>query len=140
MSDSLVRKWLDLCVLGLATLFLCVIAPQHAAAQAPAAPAPATSTEFGGLVDVYYDFYSTKPAGDAPYRNFDTKHNQFALSMAEVWLAKAPTADSRAGFKLKLNFGPASTNFIHAAEPGGSTFQNIQEAYASYLAAKGLQV
>src|SRR5436190_19576904 len=142
MSDSLVRKWLDLCVLGLATLFLCVIAPQHAAAQAPAAPAPATSTEIGGLVDVYYDYYSTKPAGDAQYRNFDTKHNQFALSMAQVWLAKAPTADSRVGFKFRLNFGPASSNFIHAAEPGGSPYHNIEEAYISYLApaGKGLQI
>jgi hypothetical protein len=107
------------------------------------APATAPSIELGGLVDVYYDFYSTKPSGDAPYRNFDTKHNQFALSMAEVWLAKAPTADSRAGFKLKLNFGPATTSFVHAAEPGGAqVFQHVQEAYASYLApaGKGLQI
>ena len=62
--------------------------------------------------------------------------------MAEVWLTKAPTADSRVGFKLKLNFGPATSNFIHAAEPGGSPYQNIQEAYVSYLApaGKGLQI
>jgi hypothetical protein len=41
-----------------------------------------------------------------------------------------------------LHFGPASSNFIHSAEPGGSPYQNIQEAYASYLApaGKGLQV
>jgi hypothetical protein len=103
--------------------------------------APAASTELGGLVDVYYDFYSTKPTGDAQYRNFDTKHNQFALSMAEVWLAKGPTADSRAGFKARLNFGPAASNFINAFEPGGSPYQNIEEVYASYLApvGKGLQ-
>jgi hypothetical protein len=117
------------------------LAAGRAGAQTPA-PAPASGTDIGGLVDVYYDFYSTKPTGDAPYRNFDTKHNQFALSMAEIWLGKAPTADSRAGFKFKLNFGPASSNFIHAAEPGGSALQNIQEAYASYLApaGKGLQI
>ena len=109
----------------------------------PAAPAPPPpSIEIGGLADLYYDYYSTKPSGDATFRNFDTRHNQFALSMAQVWLAKAPTADSRIGFKFKLNFGPASSNFIHAAEPGGSPYQNIQEAYISYLApaGRGLQV
>jgi hypothetical protein len=117
----------------------CLAVPRQASAQAAgsAPAAAASSTEFGGLVDVYFDFYSTKPAGDAPFRNFDTKHSQFALTMAEVWLAKAPSADSRAGFKVKLNLGPASTNFIHAAEPGGQVFQNIQEAYASYLAPAG---
>src|SRR5436190_4207645 len=108
----------------------------------PAAPAAASSIELGGLVDVYYDYYSTKPDGDALYRNFDTKHNQFALSMAQAWLAKAPTESSRIGFKFKLNFGPASSKFIHAYEPGGSPYDNIQEAYVSYLApaGKGLQI
>jgi hypothetical protein len=112
-----------------------------AQAQTPA-PAAAPSLEVGGLVDVYYDWYSTKPTGDAQYRNFDTKHNQFALSMAQAWLAKAPTESSRVGFKFKLNFGHASSNYIHAFEPGGSTYDNIQEAYVSYLAptGKGLQI
>jgi len=113
-------------------------APARAQAPAPAAP----GVDVGGLVDVYYDFYSTKPVDDALYRNFDTKHNQFALSMAEVWLGKTPTADSRAGFRFKLNFGPAA-RLIHGAEPGDhEVFQNIQEAYASYLApaGKGLQI
>jgi hypothetical protein len=113
-----------------------------AAAQTP--PPVPPSMEVGGLVDVYYDYYSTKPdvSGVATYRNFDTKHNQFALSMAEVWLAKAPTASSRVGFKFKLNFGPAATDYIHCCEPGGSAYQNIQEAYASYLApvGNGLQI
>jgi hypothetical protein len=126
------------------------VSPRGAAAQtppasappAPAAAAPAASTEIGALVDAYYDYYSTKPTGNAPFRNFDTLHNQFAFSMAEVWLTKAPTADSRVGFKLKLNFGPATSNFIHSTEPGGTPYQNIQEAYASYLApaGKGLQL
>ena len=111
---------------------------QAAPPPPPPPPPPATaSTEIGGLADLYYDYYSTKPTGDALYRNFDTKHNQFALSMAQVWLSKAPTASSRIGFKFKLNFGHASTNYIHASEPGGSTYQNIQEAYVSYLAPAG---
>ena len=100
------------------------------------------NTELGGLVDVYYDYNFNKTAGDAPLRNFDTKHNQFAFSMAEVWLSKTPTADSRAGFNIKLNFGPA-TSIIHSYEPGGAEiFKNIQQGYLSYLApaGKGLQI
>ena len=126
-----------------------------ATAQAPAAdPAPAAAaaqgeskgfwegTELGGLIDVYYDYYSTKPEGDALYRLFDTKHNQFNLNMAEVWLAKAPTADSRAGFKLRATAGSAAA-LINAFEPGGpELLKNVEEAYVSYLApvGKGLQL
>lgn len=129
--------------IALSGFVLAVMATSAWAQTPPAAPAPTLpSTELGGLVDVYYDYYSTKPSGDAPFRNFDTKHNQFALSMAQVWLAKAPTADSRIGFKFKLNFGHAATNYIHFAEPDKTPYQNIQEAYISYLApmGKGLQI
>jgi hypothetical protein len=100
------------------------------------------STEIGGLLDVYYDYYSTQPSGDAQYRNFDTKHNQFNLSMAEIWIAKAPTSDSRAGLKLRGTVGSAA-NLINAYEPGGADFlKNLEEGYVSYLApvGKGLQV
>jgi hypothetical protein len=139
-----VRKREFSIALGLSAFLLCAALPRLASAQTPPTPpaAPAPSTEIGALVDVYYDFYSTKPTGNAPYRNFDTKHNQFALSMAELWLDKTPTADSRTGYKLKLSFGPATTEFIHAAEPGAAALQNIQEAYLSYLApaGKGLQI
>src|SRR5438093_9709913 len=57
-----------------------------APAAAPAAPPPEQKsdvtvffkgTEIGGLVDAHYDWYSTKPEGDAQFRNFDTRHNQF---------------------------------------------------------------
>ena len=121
-------------------------APAAAAvsAQAPAGGGTTffQSTEFGGLVDAYYDWYSTKPSGNAPLRNFDTKHNQFSFSMVELWVAKAPTADSRTGFNLKLNFGPATSEIIHATDPGGAgILQNVQQAYVSYLApaGKGIQ-
>ena len=110
------------------------------AEQAPAGGGPMTfleSTEIFGLVDAYYDWYSTKPSGDAPLRNFDTKHNQFGLSLLEFGLAKIPTADSRGGFRLDLDYGP-TTAMVHAVEPGGAAiFQNIQQAYMSYLAPAG---
>jgi hypothetical protein len=129
------------------------------AAQSPAAtPAPAAApapppeqksevpaffrgTEFGGLVDAYFDWFSTKPSGDAQYRNFDTQHDQFRLSMAQIWLAKAPTSDSRAGYKIKLSGGPATT-LVQAFEPGSTpVLENIEEGFISYLVpvGKGLQ-
>jgi hypothetical protein len=134
-----------------------VVAGQPAAADAPAAtppPAPPPDpksdfatflrgTEVGGLIDAHYDWFSTRPDGDAPYRNFDTRHDQFRVSMAQIWITKTPTADSRAGFKAKLSVGPATT-IVQSLEPGGSpaVLQNIEEGYISYLAplGKGLQV
>jgi hypothetical protein len=106
-----------------------------AAQQTPANPDAGVlnffrSTEFGGLVDVHYHWYSTKTPGI--YRNFDVAHNQFTVSMAQLWLAKAPTEDSKVGFKAKLNFGPAA-RMIHFAEPD-SPLLWVQEAYASYMA------
>ncbi|HYT68520.1 MAG TPA: porin [Vicinamibacterales bacterium] len=126
--------------------------PDPAAPAAAAAPAPAPETkpelpaffrgtEFGGLVDAHYDFFSTKPESDAQYRNFDTRHDQFRVAMAQIWLAKAPTATSRAGYKVKLSVGPATT-LVQSFEPGSSpVLQNIEEGFISYLApiGKGLQ-
>ena len=119
-----------------------------APAPAPAAAEPAPEafsffrgTEIGGLVDARYTWFSTRQDGDALYRNFDTRHNQFGLSMAQLWLAKAPTAASRAGFKVKLSVGPATT-IVQSLEPGSSTvLDKIEEGYISYLAplGKGLQ-
>jgi hypothetical protein len=122
------------------------------AADDPVTPPPADppsdiaaffrGTELGGLVDARYTWFSTKPEGDAQFRNFDTRHNQFGLSMAQLWLAKAPTADSRAGFKVKLSVGPATT-IVQSLEPGSSgVLQNIEEGFVSFLApiGKGLQI
>ena len=53
-----------------------------------------------------------------------------------------PTAGSRAGFRLDLDYGPTAAT-VHAAEPGtNGVFQNIGQAYLSYLApaGNGLQV
>lgn len=118
-------------------------ASEAAGGQPPANPDAGVlnffrSTELGGFVDVYYNFYSTKTNG--AYRNFDVEHNAFTPAAAQVWLAKAPTADSRVGFKTKLAFGPAA-KMVHFAEPD-SPLEEVQEAYVSYLApaGKGLQV
>jgi hypothetical protein len=122
--------------------------PVMAAAQSPPPDPPASDlaaffkrTEIGGLLDAQFSWYSTKPQGDAPFRNFDTRHNQFRVSMAQLWIAKAPAPDSRAGFKVRLSVGPATT-IVQSLEPGSpAVLQNIEEGFVSYLAplGKGLQ-
>src|SRR5581483_2531955 len=99
------------------------------------------SFELGGLLDGYYDYYSTKPDGDASYRNFDVRHDAPRLSMGEVWLNKAPTGDSRVGMSLKL-IGGHSATMINSLEPGTTNLKYIEQAYGSYLLpiGKGLQV
>src|SRR5262249_43070040 len=118
--------------------------------QAPAAPADNSvldffkRTELSGFADMYYAYNFNTPARpcgnfgtvavfNCPY-NFNVKHNSFDLNLAEIALEKKPTADSRGGFRIDLDYGTA-TNLVHAAEPGGTTtYQNIQQAYISYLA------
>ena len=126
--------------------------PADAAPAAATAPAPPVEekvevpaffrgTEVGGLVDVHYDWFSSRPAGDAQYRNFDTRHDQIRLAMAQIWISKAPTATSRAGYKVKVSGGPAST-IVQSLEPGSSSvLQAIEEGFISYLApiGKGVQ-
>ena len=95
--------------------------------------------EVSGFVDGYYSYNFNKPAGRANVlRNFDTKNNQFALNMAEIVFEKKPApSNSRLGFRLDLDFGPA-TDMVHASEPGGSeVYKVIQQAYGSYLAPVG---
>ena len=124
---------------------------ESSAAAAPPAPPPAAeasdiaaffkSTEIGGMLDAHFNWYTTKPEADASFRNFDTRHNQFRVSMAQLWIAKAPAADSRAGFKVRLSVGPATT-IVQSLEPGSpAVLQNIEEGFVSYLAplGKGLQ-
>ncbi|MBI4456717.1 MAG: porin [Acidobacteria bacterium] len=100
------------------------------------------STELFGFVDGYYGYNFNQPTGDALLRNFDTKHNQFSLNLAEIGLEKKPTPEQRLGFRLDLDFGPA-TEMVHSLEPGGlGVYRNFQQGYLSYLApvGKGLQI
>lgn len=100
------------------------------------------STTISGFVDTYYSYNFNRPTGDYQLRNFDTKHNQFGFNLAELALEKVPTTDSRLGFRMDLNYGPA-TEIVHSLEPGGADiFRHIQQGYLSYLApaGKGLQI
>jgi hypothetical protein len=138
------RAWRAVGV-GLSALALTVL-PRAGSAQAPTDPAPTSAGpatfEFGALVDGYYGYHWNQPEGDAPLRNFDTRHDQAALSMAQVWFSSQASAEHRAGFNVKLNFGHASS-LINAYEPGtDQSLQFLEQAYVSYLAplGKGLQV
>jgi len=140
--------------LGLFALVASPAAAQATSGAGPAPPAPATAPaeiaprtgffryfELAGDLDGYYDYYSTKPDGDATYRNFDTRYNKPRLTMGQVWLTKAPTDDSRSGMNVKFNFGHAAT-MINAAEPGTTNLKYVEQAYGSYLLpiGKGLLV
>jgi hypothetical protein len=130
-----------------------------ASAQAPAAASDDSavlsffkSTEMSGFVDMYYGYNFNTPktpcvtvGGVAVFsclRNFDVAHNSFSLNLTELAFEKKPTAENRGGFRIDLNYGPTAA-MVHGFEPGGTTlFQNIEQAYISYLAptGKGLQL
>jgi hypothetical protein len=144
-------------IFRLGILLLCLITPKLAAAQDPPKPADAPAaapdpdkvtlnffkgTELGGLVDGNFQWSSNKTA--PMFRAFDTKHNTFDLSMAEIWLAKASAMDSPIGYKIRLNFGSAPDIMAGASGQfaAESPYKNIEEAYGSYMApvGKGLQI
>jgi hypothetical protein len=109
--------------------------------QAPAEQKPAPpSLDVSGFIDVYYEYNFNRPpaftkdaAGtkvkndiENKLRNFDFKHNEFALNLAEVVIQKNPAP---VGFHINLAFGKA-TDWIHAAEPGGNeVYKHLLQAY-----------
>lgn len=100
------------------------------------------NVELTGFVDMYYSYNFNKPS-DAINKlyNFNTQHNAFSFNLAEVALIKAPTQDSRAGFRLDFDYGPAAA-MVNAFEPGkeNAILEHTQQAYVSYLApGRGVQ-
>jgi hypothetical protein len=90
-----------------------------------------------GFVDGYYSHNSNHIEGDAPLRNFDTKHNAFSLNLVEVAVERKPDASSRVGFRADFNAGPTA-DLVHLFEPAGvGKFSAIQQAYVSYFAPVG---
>lgn len=132
--------------------------PSADEAEAPLAQDPAAKqdsatmgffqrTEVSGFVDTYYTYNFNKPAKECTtvggvavfncLHNFDVTHSAFSLNLAEVALTKVPTADSRGGFRVDLDYG-ATAAMVAAFDPGGtSIYQHVQQAYASYLAPTG---
>jgi putative OmpL-like beta-barrel porin-2 len=145
MSD-LSRK-----ILAVTLFAVCLALPVAAQTPAPADPAQDATTlsffrrvEISGFVDGYYQYNFNTPITrrDGPERLFDVRHDSFSLNLAEFAVEKKPTSDSRAGFRLDLDFGPTA-DLVKATEPGTvPTFRNIGQAYVSYLApvGKGWQI
>lgn len=122
--------------------------PLNAADQAAQAEESPTlrffsSVELAGFADMYYTYNVNRPAdGINKLYNFNTQHNAFSFNLAEIALIKAPTEDSRAGFRVDLDYGPAAA-MVNAFEPGKSNaiLENVQQAYVSYLVpGKGVQL
>jgi len=102
------------------------------------------NVELSGFVDTYYAYNfnkPTKPCGTVGsvkifncLQNFAVAHNSFGLNLAEVAMEKKPTDSSRGGFRIDLDYGTAAA-MVGGTEPTGSPiYQNIQQAYLSYLA------
>jgi hypothetical protein len=93
------------------------------------------SVEVSAFVDAYYQYSFNKV--DPSLRTFDVAHNAFSLALAEIALQKMPTASSRVGGRVDLNFG-TTAEIVGAAEPGGASsdeiYTHIQQAYVSWLA------
>ena len=154
MTGDSLKKLCRIVMLGMGACVLSVATVRPAAAQdkpADATPPPDPdkvtlnffrNTEIGGLVDAYWLYNSNKVP--PLYQAFDVLYNSFDVSMAEIWVNKTPTADSRIGYKIRTTFGSAAD--IMAAAAGQfakeSPYKNIEEAYGSYLApvGKGLQI
>lgn len=118
--------------------------------QAPAAADNPTlkffsGTELSGFVDTYYSYnFNTPKTACATVggveifnclHNFDVAHNAFSLNLAEIALEKKPTTDSRAGFRVDLDYGPAAAMVAGFDPSGADVSQHIQQAYVSYMPA-----
>jgi hypothetical protein len=93
-----------------------------------------------GFVDTYYGCNTNRV--DPQLRNFDTSHDTFSLSLAEIAFERKVTTDSRVGFRADLDFGP-TTDLVHSSEPsdtGKEVYKHIQQGYVSALAGSRLQL
>jgi len=90
-----------------------------------------------GFVDVYYGHnFNNPPSGLNDGSNFDFRHDNFSVSLAELVFQKAPDP---VGFRIDLNFGE-TTDWVHCAalscngvaspeEP----YRHVQQAYISWV-------
>ena len=110
--------------------------PGAVLAQEPAAQPQQPRIAVSGFVDLYYAYNLNKT--DPALRSFDVQHSAFSLSLVEVALAKAVTPQSRAGFRVDLDFGKTA-DLVARYEPesdGREIYKHIQQAYVSLLTGK----
>jgi hypothetical protein len=130
-----------LAVVPFATVLLLAATSSAQSPADPAGAAPAaTPVLVGGYVDAYYQYNFN--GVDPLLRTFDVAHDAFSLSLADVSLSKAVSAESRVGFRAELAFGKTA-DLIASYEPasdGKEVTKHVLQAYASVLAGSRLQV
>jgi len=92
--------------------------------------------KLSAFVDVGYtrNFNDPRSILTNPGRMFDTSSNGFLFNMAELMLEKVASADSTAGFRLKMGMGK-DAGFLASTENLGTSAQfDIVEGYVEYLA------
>lgn len=102
------------------------------------------STELSGFVDAYYAYNFNRPerpcalVGNVAIvnclHNFDVAHNSFNVSLVQLALEKKTTSESRAGFRLDVDYGPATTLLADDEPRGSRVSENVHQAYVSYRA------
>src|SRR5215831_18707926 len=101
-------------------------------------------TEISGFVDGYYQYNFNNPVTrqSGPERTFDVFQNSFSLNLAELSFAKVPTADSRGGFRIDLDYGHTQDIVSPSDLVATNGLNNVGQAYLSYQAdvGKGLQI
>jgi len=119
--------------------------PPNGASAAAATATTAASSSFldklnpSGSIDVYYGYNFNDPDSRTnQLRNFDVNSNQFSLNLAKFSLEYLPDP---LGFRVDFMFGDAA-KIVNSSEPGGSLYQYLEQAYASYKApvGKGLTI
>jgi len=89
--------------------------------------------EVSGSVDFSYGYYLNKVDAQG-MRTFDMAHNSFSLGLAEIVFEKAPSASSRVGGRVDLDFG-TTADIVGSFEPGDNeTYKHLQQAYISVMA------
>jgi hypothetical protein len=122
-------------------------APSAAAgAPAPAAPGPLAAalagTTINFAIDGYYGYNFNAPIGRVNLlRAYDVSSNSFSLNQGDLVLENAPDPANgkRFGARLDLQFGQATETLQGnpANEPRPGIYQNIFQAYGTYVAPVG---
>jgi len=107
-----------------------------AAGVAEASAQLGPNVDVSAFVDVYYGYNFN--GVDPDLRTFDVAHNAFSLALAELAVAKVPTASSRVGGRIDLDFG-TTADIVGATEPADDeVYKHVQQAYVSWLATDAL--
>lgn len=96
-------------------------------------------------IDGYYGYNFNQPVGRVNLlRAYDVGSNSFNLSQASLVLERLPSAESRVGGRLDLQFGQATETLQGSSvnEQRPQVWRNLFQVYGSYLApvGSGLQI